>query len=544
MRLLCSLFLLASFVFALTLDELRSKPSGYAKDLFLLKFLEQNITIEEANEAYFLTKMPKSEHSALLLKKSGSKKLLKLFDCMDSNITKILKKEPECAELGVNYKKISTALLSKEEAPQRLSALIASVAPEKSKKIDSLVSLSLKTQELDENSIDAYFDSSKEFRAAYFNLQLSDDELKKIALSKNSKRFIKWALFDKNGSALQKSLSRLDCRDIQDGEALFFLGLIKIKHGGEPLGCFVKSAKLFDKQSDKDRANFWAYLLSKNEAFLKNISSEYSLNFYSLIAKERQKEEFKNIEFIEVPNGFKSEDVNVSNPFYWSAFRSKLKNANYFELAKIAAEHAKIKDADAYYLLAKERLAGGKKELFLTPYKDAFADFNNSQKILLHAIGRQESLFIQGDVSGAYAIGVMQLIPLLAKELAEKRKEKLEFLELFEPAKNISYAATHFKWLESKVKHPTLIAISYNAGYGFFRRVEKEGLFMFNDDGLMAYEPFWSIENIPYDETRDYAKKVSINYAIYSQKFMEPTTLTKLLENLVKSRRKEFLEEE
>jgi len=539
LRLLCSFFFFAASLLALSVEDVRREPSGYAKDLFLLNILEQNITKEEAYRAYFLTKTPKSAHSELLLKKSGSKKLLTLFDCMDSNISRALKKTPECAELGVNYKKISTAMTQSSDEPLRLAELIREKAPKKSPKIELLSKIVGNRHTLDENTIDIYFESSKEFRSAFFDLNLTQEELKALSASKNAKRFIKWALFDKNNTQLQKSISMLEANELSDPEAIFFLGLAKLKHGQDALDTFLKAAKTATSDEGRDRAYFWAYLVSSDGRFLKNTANDASVNFYSYLAKEKIGKEVKNIEFVSVVDA-KKDDKNVSSPFYWQNFRTKVKNADRDELENIVSKAKKIKNGEAYYLYAKEKQSGYKKEFFLLPYQEDFEDFNESQKTLLHAIGRQESLFVPSIVSSAYAIGVMQIIPILAEELAEKRREKLNFFELFEPAKNISYAATHFKWLESKVKHPTLIAVSYNAGYGFFRRIERDGLFVFEDDAMLDYEPFWSIENIPYDETRQYAKKVSLNYAVYSQKFGERVTLSELLEKLVKLRRKDF----
>jgi soluble lytic murein transglycosylase len=529
-----------SICFGASLDSLKKEPSGYAKDLFLLEILKGDISDKEAYEAFFLTKTPKSDHSTLLLKKTASKKLARLFDCMDSNITRALKKTPECAELGVNYKKISNLLMSGSNEPVELSKNISEAAPEKAAKIELLSKVAFERRALDAKSVEIYFETPKEFRAAFFDTQIDDTNIDAILATPNAKRFVKWVLFDANQTKLQKSIAKAKPKSSYQEETLFFMGLTKLKHGEDALKCFKMAAENAKSVDGKDRALFWAYLSSKSQEFLKQISNEGEVNFYSMLAKEALGIKQKNIEFLELDDAKERvlNERNTTSPFYWQRFRAEVKNAGQCELEKLAKAASEQKDAEAYYAYAKEKLNGYKKEYFLLPYKEAFKDFNESQKTLLHAIGKQESLFIPGDVSSAYAIGVMQIIPILAEELAQKRKEKLSFFELFEPSKNISYAATHFKWLESKVGHPTLIAISYNAGYGFFKRIEKEGLFRFDDDAMLAYEPFWSIENIPYDETRNYAKKVSLNYSIYSEKFKEKISLTQLLENLVSLRRK------
>lgn len=537
MRSLCSLTLANVAAFALSVADIRQEAAGYAKDLFLLELLKKSHSKEEVYEAYFLTKSPKSDHASLLLKKSDSKKLSKLFDCMDSNTTRAVKKEPECAELGINYKKISAQLLQRGDEITALRELIKETAPKKAEKIELLERLSTARQKLDSKTLDIYFEASKEFRAAFFNLELSKEELELLANSRYTTRFIKWVLFDGNASKLQKSVATLDPKLISNSEALFFLALTKLKCGENPIESLQKAADCANNDTERNRANFWSYLVSGGERWLKKAAATESVDFYSQIAKEMLGDQNGgDIKFVSATNGTKIEK-NITSPFYWQEFRKKVKKANSNELDAIIAETQKIKDGEAYYLYAKNKQIGYRKELMLLPYKEAFFDMNDSQKLLLHAIGRQESLFIPGVVSSAYAIGVMQIIPLLADEIAKKRGESIDLFELFEPKKNISFAATHFRWLESKVSHPTLIAISYNAGYGFFKRIEKNGLFTFDDKKMLPYEPFWSIENIPYDETRNYAKKVSLNYAIYSKKFGDKTTLKELLKNLVKLRR-------
>jgi soluble lytic murein transglycosylase len=267
------------------------------------------------------------------------------------------------------------------------------------------------------------------------------------------------------------------------------------------------------------------------------------LNFYSTIAKEKigaQKNSsgivfFDEDELLSCKNTPNYDDA----PFVWLEYRSKLKTYQKSELTKLLSDYS-CKQNGALYIAGLEKKEGYKKDYFPILYKRAFVSLPPYRKALYHAIARQESFFVPGVVSSAYAVGVMQIIPELGGELAQKHGESLKIKELFEPDKNIRYASSHFKWLEDMVAHPTLIAVSYNAGYGFFKRIEREGLFGFKDTDKLRYEPYWSIENIPYDETREYAKKVTLNYAVYSEYFNPnaENSLLSIVENLVRSRRR------
>lgn len=129
-------------------------------------------------------------------------------------------------------------------------------------------------------------------------------------------------------------------------------------------------------------------------------------------------------------------------------------------------------------------------------------------------IMRQESNFDSNAISGAGAIGLMQLMPSTARYVS--RKYGLPDDDLFNPQQNMQLGATY---LARQVAHfggcvPLAIA-AYNAGpgnvgnwlaeYGQPSAQPKAGLPDMID---------W-IEEIPFDQTRDYVERVSENITIY-----------------------------
>ncbi len=516
------LALYATATFAVEPDELQKKPSGYAKDLLLFEAAKESTDTKEVYTGYFVAKNPKSGHLKLLASKTGSKNISTLLECLDGEPQKLLKKTPECAELGINYQKISDAAIDDKTLPYKISE---------------------KKQLTSDELLEKYFDTSKSFRRKFLDRDLSDEEIAKITGHQNFKRFLKWVTFDREAKNLSKSLAKIDCSRTEDPDALFLLGLLKIKTSNTQAGCFKKSALMSKKQADKDRGFFWEYLADGNTEHLQYVAQSRDLNFYSTIAKEKigaQKNSsgivfFDEDELLSCKNTPNYDDA----PFVWLEYRSKLKTYQKSELTKLLSDYS-CKQNGALYIAGLERKEGYKKDYFPILYKRAFVSLPPYRKALYHAIARQESFFVPGVVSSAYAVGVMQIIPELGGELAQKHGESLKIKELFEPDKNIRYASSHFKWLEDMVAHPTLIAVSYNAGYGFFKRIEREGLFGFKDTDKLRYEPYWSIENIPYDETREYAKKVTLNYAVYSEYFNPnaENSLLSIVENLVRSRRR------
>ena len=133
-----------------------------------------------------------------------------------------------------------------------------------------------------------------------------------------------------------------------------------------------------------------------------------------------------------------------------------------------------------------------------------------NRKSLIYAIGRQESRFVPTSISSSYAMGVMQIMPFLSKAIAKQLKEPYNIFEQFDAKINLRYANHHLNYLEKKLNHPLYIAYAYNGGIGFTTRLLKTKLFKKG-----KYEPYLSMELLPYDETKKYGKKVLTNYFVY-----------------------------
>jgi soluble lytic murein transglycosylase len=149
----------------------------------------------------------------------------------------------------------------------------------------------------------------------------------------------------------------------------------------------------------------------------------------------------------------------------------------------------------------------------------------------MYAIARQESRFIPSSISSVYALGIMQIMPFLGKELATRSNEKFNVFNLLDVNTNLKYAKLHIDSLKSRLKHPLYIAYAYNAGEGFVnKQIFSKKLFTKG-----SFEPFLSMELIPYKESRKYANKVLANYYIYYNYLNKdnPITLSTLVQNTI-----------
>ena len=122
---------------------------------------------------------------------------------------------------------------------------------------------------------------------------------------------------------------------------------------------------------------------------------------------------------------------------------------------------------------------------------------------------RQESAFNPRIVSSANAIGLMQLLPSTARQLAKSKNIVFPNEEVLkDPKINILLGVHYFKKLLKNSDQNIIYALaSYNAG----PNKVKEWRQIRSNLNLMEF-----IESIPYNETRDYVKKVLKNFYLYS----------------------------
>ncbi|WP_243439611.1 transglycosylase SLT domain-containing protein [Fundidesulfovibrio soli] len=148
-------------------------------------------------------------------------------------------------------------------------------------------------------------------------------------------------------------------------------------------------------------------------------------------------------------------------------------------------------------------------------YPNNYAEIVNAQlagtgvdPAIIRGLIRQESFFEPEAVSGAGAVGLMQVLPSTAASLAAKYGERTPGAEsLKDPAVNIRFGVRYFleRYNEYGGNLPLTLS-SYNAG-----RV-KVGVWR---EFLGGLDRELFTEFIPYTETRDYVKRILGNQAMY-----------------------------
>ena len=129
----------------------------------------------------------------------------------------------------------------------------------------------------------------------------------------------------------------------------------------------------------------------------------------------------------------------------------------------------------------------------------------------VYGLMRQESRFITNAKSAVGAKGLMQLMPKTAQWVAKKIG-----LKNYQPGRvndmdvNVSLGTNYLKMvLDDLDNHPVLASAAYNAGPGRARKWRD----------VKPLEGAIYAETIPFNETRDYVKKVMSNSVYYSALF-------------------------
>jgi len=134
---------------------------------------------------------------------------------------------------------------------------------------------------------------------------------------------------------------------------------------------------------------------------------------------------------------------------------------------------------------------------------------------LVAAIVREESSYYPRAVSRAGARGLMQLMPATAKPMADVRGLPFEGGGVLDdPRANLEMGTAFLAGLMKEFGEPRLAVAAYNAGP---RRVREWWKARRTSD-LEAF-----VEQIPYDETRAYVKRVMLSWSEYRRLYATPT---------------------
>jgi len=151
---------------------------------------------------------------------------------------------------------------------------------------------------------------------------------------------------------------------------------------------------------------------------------------------------------------------------------------------------------------------------YLSPFSEQVRPAAKNQSLddaWVYGLMRQESRFVTNAKSTVGASGLMQLMPATARWVAKKIGLKdFHQGQVNDTEINVLLGTTYMRLvLESLDNHPVLASAAYNAGPGRARKWRAD----------IPLEGAIYAETIPFNETRDYVKKVMSNSVYYSTLF-------------------------
>jgi soluble lytic murein transglycosylase len=141
------------------------------------------------------------------------------------------------------------------------------------------------------------------------------------------------------------------------------------------------------------------------------------------------------------------------------------------------------------------------------------AEKRNLDPAWIYAVARQESAFIEDVRSSAGALGLMQLMPATGRSIARQLKTSVNNKILLQPETNIRFGSYYLQQVLNRFNNPVMATAAYNAGpHRIERWKPKEGT---------IDADIW-VDNIPFNETRKYVRRVMAYSVFYDQRLNRP----------------------
>ena len=515
------LFLLFTFIYFINANTniekswLEKQPKSYAKDFYLSLYLKQDISSDDAIWALGQANRVNNKLLYPYAKALNNKDTNYTIKCMKTRTRDLLNKDATCIKLGLRLKKVTK--FSKKE----LNSIIKKVKPiykDFAKELKILNSTIPFLELLKSNNkifFDVFNKSNKIFRINNFNYHLPSELITRLSKDKYKfYTFVKIIVTTPKLNNLQESLIHINADNLNH-KTQFMLAINAIKHNNTDFA--LKYLSLARKTAyykfDIDKVLFWKYKLTNDKNILEKLSKSWSNNIYSLYAKEKLNVKITNLIYDNNNSKYTNKNFDTTNPFLWLKVLKDIKKG---VDDKKRAKYQKLftsKDTSGYMAFIDEKYFGYKNTFLPNPYENIISKYPKNRQVLINALAKQESRFIPTSLSTSYAMGVMQIMPFLSKDLAKQLKEPYNILDQLKAPINIRYANKHLNFLEKRLNHVLFISYAYNGGIGFTKRkILKAGLFKKG-----KYEPYLSMELVPYDESKKYGKKVLVNYYFYNQ---------------------------
>lgn len=327
-------------------------------------------------------------------------------------------------------------------------------------------------------------------------------------------------------------------------EAEWLSGWLAFKFLKRPAEAFVHFETLYNETTSpisRARAAYWAGLASRDlgrkdsAARWFKVAAVYQTTFYGQmaagslapdqlpplpsdpVADVAAKGAFGHDDLVQAAKFFDAAGWHDRTALFLSAIADRSRTPQDFWLAADLAFHLGHVDG-AVKIARKAAMQGVVLSEYAYPTQIARMRGVDMEWALVHALIRQESGFDSDARSPAGALGLMQLMPATAREVARREGLSHETGWLVRPDHNIRLGTAYFKTLLDRFDGSYALALAgYNAGPARVDRWITE----FGDprDGSMDLAGW--VERIPISETRNYVQRVLEGVYVYRIKLRD-----------------------
>ena len=530
MRFLFLFSFFTCFIFAFySIESIEEKPKGVARDFYIYEYLIKNKNINKEDSLKLYSLIHNKNQKILSLLNIDESKMPKNLLCAKLPYAKLIASDDECLNMGF---KLSFALDNKisKKIKNRIKnqKMLEGIKILESKNIlDSI---------LDSNGEQFAFMYDALPRAAIFN-----KSFKKSLSSKNYSKAIYKIVLSKKYPKFTESLLKKNITDVNDYTFLA-LGLNELMQGRKDKA-LKYFASLVDVTKDsflRDKGNFWQYKISGDNAYLRELANSSNFNIYSLYANKKlnlpskydvtdiNDSIFKDLKNTKAP-------FNIQNPFEWQILLENIRLVKDKPALLNTAKMFAYESSLPHFIFVLNRYFNYSKNFFVVPYKQYFDEFASLDTIrfLAYSIARQESHFIPTAISYSYALGIMQIIPSNISHLAKELElENINFESMFDPSTSIQFGVHYIKYLHNRFPNPLFVAYAYNAGPTFLNNYLSNHKNAFNKSN--KYDPWLSMELIPYEQSRNYGLNVVANYVVFNELNGKNIDIDALLESTLR----------
>ncbi len=372
------------------------------------------------------------------------------------------------------------------------------------------------------------FNSASKKEREKFNHILTPKQYQKLTRSKAFNKSIKIIKKEKLKYIAKSFLFAPALKNALTYSTLFDLGLNAIKNNKSDIAIlyFGEARKKAYRSNLKDQASFWLYLITREKLYLKSLINSKDINIYTLLARDKAHLHYPQNIIIPKLKAYRVDNFDITSPIDWAKLKEKIFDES-VDQAKLGNSFASIETVSLYSYIHARRTKY-QRHYFPMPYRNILNKLPKKRQALIYAIARQESRFVPASISTSFALGMMQIMPFLVEDIAKKKNQKIDLDDMFNPYKALEYANFHLDYLTKWLYNPLFVAYAYNGGIGFTKNLLITQKLFQNKN----YEPFMSIELVPVQETKEYAKNVLTNYVIYLNKLGVKIRISQLLKDV------------